>query len=164
MKFEFSLTTHSHPNHLTVRYRFSLINSILHGRPICYVYTLFTLLILESEPGCEKMTTFMKGFELSWPNGDLKYDVTCGMGDGTFLDAVGIKSLGDDAKHPISTSYRSNDGSNYCKMTCKPGTMLHVPSKFDQSLRLQTQQKVRVELLTQLNFQVEIDTHFNKLD
>jgi hypothetical protein len=73
------------------------------------------------------MTTFMKGFELSWPNGDLKYDVTCGMGDGTFLDAVGIKSLGDDAKHPISTSYRSNDGSNYCKMTCKPGTMLHVP-------------------------------------
>lgn len=81
----------------------------------------------KAEPGCQKMTDFMKGFELTWPNGDLKYDVTCGMGDGSFLDAIGIKSLDDSAKHPISTSYRSNDGSNYCKVTCKPGTMLHVP-------------------------------------
>ena len=84
----------------------------------------------EAEPGCSRLTDFMKGFELSWPNGDLKYDVTCGMGDGSFLDAVGIKSLSEDVKHPISTSYRSNDGSNYCKITCKPGTMIHVPSKF----------------------------------
>ena len=87
-------------------------------------------IFLETEPGCDNLTGFFRGGELSWPNtGELKYTVTCGMGDGTSLDTNQIKSLATNFKHPITTSTRTTDVSSSCKVMCNPGTMIHVPSK-----------------------------------
>ena len=90
----------------------------------------YSPVFLEAEPGCPQMTSFFRGGELSWPTtGELKYTVTCGMGDGTSLDTNQIKSLSTNFKHPITTSTRTTDVSSSCKVTCNPGTMIHAPSK-----------------------------------
>jgi len=88
----------------------------------------------KAEPGCPQMTSFFRGGELTWPTtGELKYTVTCGMGDGTSLDTNQIKSLSTNFKHPITTSTRTTDVSSSCKVRCNPGTMIHAP-KYAKSI------------------------------
>jgi hypothetical protein len=76
--------------------------------------------------GCTNFNNDFSTGHLMWAAGQPKYSVTCGMGDGTFLDWTAI---GDQRSilHPISTNIRSNDGANSCRIQCNPGTIGQYP-------------------------------------
>ena len=79
----------------------------------------------EGPQGCPNFTEEFKGVNLRWGDGSPKYDVTCGMGDDTYL---GFSDMSDSGLlHPISTNARQNNGFNSCIVSCQPGTIAQYP-------------------------------------
>jgi hypothetical protein len=86
---------------------------------------------------------FTNGVYLKYPNGDLRFDVECGMGNGDFLN---MAELGADQSrnHPITGN--PGEGMNIesaCLVRCKPGQI----GQFPAFSRVEGGQTARIECL-----------------
>jgi len=96
-------------------------------------------------PGtCENVVTdFTTGIYLKYPNGDLRFDVHCGVGDGNFMNYEELLA-NPSQRHPIT----GNPGGmtvipTACLITCKPGQI----GQFPAFARVDGGQTARLECL-----------------
>jgi hypothetical protein len=80
---------------------------------------------------------------LKYPNGDLRFDITCGFGGGNVKDFSEILS-DSSSKHPITNNPGGGmDMDTACIIQCKPGQI----GQFPAFSRVDGGQKARVECL-----------------
>lgn len=71
---------------------------------------------------------FTNGIYLKYPNGDLRFDVTCGMGDGTFMNYEEMAAQ-PDKTHPLTQNPSGGmDINSACLIKCKPGQIGQFPA------------------------------------